>query len=277
MAQQLQQMPPMQQKLRPFKPYLPRVPTQTDINAIVGAIQRLEVQNSVLKQIVYDIIQGRYGEPSQTSLADNLSQSLYASMVEQAHMFNLLVGHVNQDQPQDSDSILPPSQLPMDLRKEERTSRTNKRVLSEIDVSEWAITYKDTRPREGKRSCDTGKTTPLPAGETHSQAEMLGKRNGKKLCLIKKDQQQVSTPKELPPRLCYNCRQPGISYVIARIPNSRIRTSERLRWITARSRLFQGSQTSLSQWVTTLTENHLPTSSCTFESWNKILLKGGRL
>jgi hypothetical protein len=50
-------------------------------------------------------------------------------------LINLLVGHVNQDQPMDSDSILPPSQLPMDLRKEERTSRTNKRVLSEIDVS----------------------------------------------------------------------------------------------------------------------------------------------
>jgi hypothetical protein len=162
----------------------------------------LEGQNSVLNQIVYDIIQGRYGGASQTSLADNLSQSLSASMVQQAHLINLLVGHVNQDQPQDSESILPPSQLPMDLRKEERTSRSNKRLLSEIDVSEWEITYKETRPREGKRSCDTCKTTQLPAGETHSQAEMLGKRKGKKLCLIKKDLQQVSKPKELPPRVC---------------------------------------------------------------------------
>jgi hypothetical protein len=97
----------------------------------------LEGQNSVLNQIVYDIIQGRYWGPSQTSLADNLSQSLSASMDEKAHLFNLLVGPVNQDQPQDSDFILPPSQLPMDLRKEERTSRSNKQVLSEIDVSEW--------------------------------------------------------------------------------------------------------------------------------------------
>jgi hypothetical protein len=64
-------------------------------------------------------------------------------MVEQARLFNLLVEYVNQDQPQASDSILPLSQLPMDLRKEERTSRRNKRVLSEIDVSEWEITYKD--------------------------------------------------------------------------------------------------------------------------------------
>jgi hypothetical protein len=96
----------------------------------------LEGQNSVLNQIVYDIIQGRYGGPSQTSLADSLSQSLSASMVEQARLFNLMVKHVNQDQPQASDSILPPSQLPMDLKKEERTSQRNKRVLAEIDVSE---------------------------------------------------------------------------------------------------------------------------------------------
>jgi hypothetical protein len=99
MAQQQQQMPLMQQKLRPFKPCLPRVPTQADINAIVGAIQMLEGQNSVLNQIVYNIIQGRYGGPSQTSLADSLSQSLSASMVEQARLFNLFMDHVNQDQP----------------------------------------------------------------------------------------------------------------------------------------------------------------------------------
>jgi hypothetical protein len=116
----------------------------------------LEGQNSVLNQIVYDIIQGRYGGPSQITLADSLSQALSASMVEQARLFNLLVEHGNQEQPQDSDSILPPSQLPMDLSKEERTSRSNKRILSEIDVSEWEITYKETRPCECKRHCDTG-------------------------------------------------------------------------------------------------------------------------
>jgi hypothetical protein len=38
-AQQIQQMPPMQQKIQPFKPCSPEVPTQRDINAIVGAIQ----------------------------------------------------------------------------------------------------------------------------------------------------------------------------------------------------------------------------------------------
>jgi hypothetical protein len=40
----------------------------------------------------------------------------------------------------------------MDLSKEERKSRSNKRVLSEMDLSEWAIAYKEIRPRKGKQS-----------------------------------------------------------------------------------------------------------------------------
>jgi hypothetical protein len=56
MAQQIQQMPPMQQKVQSSKPCSPEVPTQSDINAIVGATQLLEGQNSVLNQMVYDII-----------------------------------------------------------------------------------------------------------------------------------------------------------------------------------------------------------------------------
>jgi hypothetical protein len=104
----------------------------------------------MLNQMLCDIIQGRYGESSQNSLANSLSQSLSASMVEQARLFNLLVEYVNQDPLQASDSILPPSRLPIDLREEERENQGNKRVLSEIDVSEWEITCKETRPREGK-------------------------------------------------------------------------------------------------------------------------------
>jgi hypothetical protein len=123
MAQQLQQMPPMQSKLQPSKPCSPEVPTQRDINTIVGITQLLEGQNSVLNQMVHDIIQGRYGKPYQNNLADSLSQSLSASMVEQARLFNLLEEYVNQDQPQASDSILPPSRLPMDLRTEEEAIR----------------------------------------------------------------------------------------------------------------------------------------------------------
>jgi hypothetical protein len=88
MAQQLQQMLPMQQKLQPSKSCSPEVPTHSDINAIVGATQLLERQKSMLNQMVYDVIQGRYGESSQNSLADSLSQSLSASMVEQVRLFN---------------------------------------------------------------------------------------------------------------------------------------------------------------------------------------------
>jgi hypothetical protein len=122
MAQQLQQMPPMQPKLQRSKPCPPEVPTQRDINAIVGATQLLEGQNSVLSQMVYDVIQGRYGKPYQSSLADSLSQSLSASMVEQARLFNMLEQYVNQDQHQAPDSILPPSRLPMDLRAEDKAN-----------------------------------------------------------------------------------------------------------------------------------------------------------
>jgi hypothetical protein len=63
MAQQLPQMPPLQQKVQPSKPCSPEVPTQRDMNAIVGVTQLLEGQNSMLNQMVYDIIQGRYGKP----------------------------------------------------------------------------------------------------------------------------------------------------------------------------------------------------------------------
>jgi hypothetical protein len=111
-------------------------------------------------------------------------------MAEQARLFNLLVEYVNQDQPEASDSILPPSRLPMDLREEERENRGNKRVLSEIDVSEWEITCMGTRPHEGKQRCDTSKATQLPVGKTPSRATRLKrKRKTKRLRIVKKAQQ----------------------------------------------------------------------------------------
>jgi hypothetical protein len=103
------------------------------MDTIVGAIHMLEGKNAVLSQIVYNVIQGRYGGLSQTSFADSLSQSLSASTVEQACLFNLLVDHVNQGQLNTSNSILPPSKLPMNLSKEERKGRSNKRVFTEMD------------------------------------------------------------------------------------------------------------------------------------------------
>jgi hypothetical protein len=78
----------------------------------------------------------------------------------------LLEEYVSQDQPQASDSILPPSRLPMDLRTEEEAIRGNKRVLSKIDVSEWEIPCTETCPREGKRSCNPSKTTQRTASTT---------------------------------------------------------------------------------------------------------------
>jgi hypothetical protein len=98
----------------------------------------------------------------------------------------------------------------MDLSAEERANRGNKRVLSEIDVSEWEITCTETRPHKGKRRCDTSKATQLPASATPSRATKLKrKKERKRLRLIKKAQQQISKPGEVPPRLCYNCIQPG--------------------------------------------------------------------
>jgi hypothetical protein len=72
--------------------------------------------------------------------------------------------------------------------------------------------------------------------------------------------QQVSKPKVLQPRICYNCRQPGLMLINDRTlsstsPNSRIRTPEQLKAITARSRYFKWSKASLISWVTSLYEN----------------------
>jgi hypothetical protein len=131
-------------------------------------------------------------------------------MGEQARLFNLLEEYVSQDQPQASDLILPPSRLPMDLRVEEKADQGHKRGLSEIDVSEWEITCTETCPREGERSCNPNKTTQLPANETPSRTtKSARKKERKRLRLIAETQPPISKPKDLPPRLCYNCRQLG--------------------------------------------------------------------
>jgi hypothetical protein len=281
MAQQLQQMPSMQSKLQPSKPCSPEVPTQRDINTIVGATQLLEGQNSVLKQMVYDIIQGRYGKPYQNNLADSLSQSLSVSMVELARLFNLLEEYVSQDQPQASDSILPPSRLPMDLRAEEDAIRGNKRVLSEIDVSEWEISCTETCPREGKRSCNPSSATQLPASETPSRtAKRAKKKERKRLRLIQEAQQPISKPKDLPPRLCYNCRQPG--HFVSKCPKPRQQKPQQQKQnpgsaINSNEPNPQVEQSQLNFIGNTSIPESFFTSPCKFESRDEILLKGGRL
>jgi hypothetical protein len=281
MAQQLQQMPPMQSKLQPSKPCSPEVPTQKDINAIVGITQLLEGQNSVLNQIVYDIIEGRYGKPYQNSLADSLSQSLSVSMAEQARLFSLLEEYVNQDQLQASDSILPPSRLPMDLRAEEKIGQGHKRGLPEIDVSEWEITCTETCPRKGKRSCNPSKTTQrtasTPPVRTSKKAK---KKERKRLRLIQEAQQPISTPKDLPPRLCYNCRQPG--HFANKCPNPRQQKPQQQKQnpgsaINNNEPSPRVEQRQLNIMGNTSIPESSFTSPCNFESRDEILLKGGRL
>jgi hypothetical protein len=98
----------------------------------------------------------------------------------------------------------------MDLRAEERANRGSKRVLSEIDVSEWEITCTETHPHKGKRRCNTNKITQLPASATLSRTtKWARKKERNRLRLIKEAQQPISKPRDLPPHLCYNCRQPG--------------------------------------------------------------------
>jgi hypothetical protein len=222
MAQQLQQMPPMQSKLQPSKPCLPEVPTHRDINAIVGATQLLEGQNSVLSQMVYDVIQGRYGKPYQNSLADSLSQSLSASMVEQARLFNLLEEYVSQDRPQASDSILPPSRLPMDLRAEERANKGSKRELSEIDVSEWEITCTETCPREGNEAVTLTRPLNSPLVR-HLREPRRGqrKRRGRGSALSRKPSNRSPNPKIFHPVCATIVDSPSILPMSAQTPNSR--------------------------------------------------------
>jgi hypothetical protein len=77
----------------------------------------------------------------------------------------------------------------MDLRAEEDAIRGNKRVISEIDVSEWEITCTETCPRKGKQRCNANEATQLPASATLSRAARLKrKKERKRLRLIKKSQ-----------------------------------------------------------------------------------------
>jgi hypothetical protein len=79
----------------------------------------------------------------------------------------------------------------MDLTKEEGKSQSHKRAFPKMDLSEWGITLKEFFPRKGKRSGDGSK----------------------------KPHQQASKPKQLPPRICYNCRQSG--HFANKCPNPR--------------------------------------------------------
>jgi hypothetical protein len=173
------------EKPQPFEYCSHQVPTQGDIDTITGAIEMLEEQNSVLSHIVDNILQDRYQVLSQTSLTDGLSQTLFTSVVEQARLCNLLADHMKKSQLNTSDK------LPMDLTNEEGKRRSHKRPFPKMDLSDWGITLKEFCPRKGKQSDHSGK----------------------------KPRQQASKPKELTPRIFYNCRQPG--HFTNKCPNPR--------------------------------------------------------
>jgi hypothetical protein len=65
------------EKPRSYESSSPQVPAQDDIDTIVGAIEMLEEQNSVLSQIVDNILQDRHQGLSQTSLTDGFSSVIY--------------------------------------------------------------------------------------------------------------------------------------------------------------------------------------------------------
>jgi hypothetical protein len=136
----------------------------------------------------------------------------------------------------------------MYLRQEERANRGNKRVLFEIDVSEWEITCKETRPCEGKHRCDTSKTTQPPVGGTLTRATRLRrKKKRKKLRLIKKGQQQISKPETFHPICATIVDNPGITQMSARTadsrsPSNRSKTPDPLRTTTTTSQAFKRSK-----------------------------------
>jgi hypothetical protein len=77
-------------------------------------------------------------------------EALFTSMVEQTHLGNLLVDHMKENQLNTSDSLLPPSKLPMDLTKEEGKSRSHKRAFPKMDLSEWGNYLKGILSSQGQ-------------------------------------------------------------------------------------------------------------------------------
>jgi hypothetical protein len=169
----------------------------------------------------------------------------------------------------------------MDLRGEEKADQGHKRGLPEIDVSEWEITCTETCPREGKRSCNPSSATQLPASEKSSRTtKRAKKKERKRLRLIQEAQQPIPTPKDLPPRLFYNCRRPG--HFDNKCPNPRRQNPQQQKQnpgsaINNNKPSPQVEQSQLNIIGNTFIPESFLTSPCNFKSRDEILLKGGRL
>jgi hypothetical protein len=87
--------------------------------------------------------------------------------------------------------------------------------LSEIDVSEWEITYKEICPREGKQSYDSGKTTQLLEGEARSQAEILGHKRERSSISSRKISNKFQSLRNFRPAFATIVDNLGISKQIA--------------------------------------------------------------
>jgi hypothetical protein len=97
-----------------------------------------------------------------------------------------------------------------------------------------------------------------------------------------KNQQQVSKPKELSPRICYNCRQPGhyaneCSNPRQQKPQQQNQNPGSAKGNHSKKPGFQVKQTQLNFMGNISIQEHLPTLSFTFKSQDEILFKGGRL
>jgi hypothetical protein len=145
--------------LRPNEMFPALPPTQEVVDIFANTMKILGGQKLVLSQLVQNVIHNRYYQGlSQTSLSDSVSQAISESIMEQVYLFNLLMNHEAQNQQnQDSnqqflDSLMPPSQLPMVLREEERRCKSHKRDLPKIDLNGWEITCTDLPSREKKPS-----------------------------------------------------------------------------------------------------------------------------